>query len=339
MKVGINGFGRIGRDVARILLEQQIPELELVHVNASGEPDDLRHLFQYDSLYGKFEGELETTECGFRANGRDIHLTAFRDPSEIPWKETGVEIVIDSTGAFKDMEGLGKHLRDTVRKVIMTAPGKGLDGTFVMGVNDQAYDPKKHHIVSNASCTTNCLAPLTKAIQDTIGIKRGLMTTVHAYTGDQMLLDKRHSKDRRRARAAALSMVPTTTGAAKAVAEVIPELKGKLNGYALRVPTPTVSVVDVVFELERPSSTDEILKVLRTAADGPMKGILHVSDEELVSIDYQGSDYSSIVDAPLLMMMGDDMVKVVAWYDNEWGYSKRVVDLARMMAQRECASL
>lgn len=331
MKVGINGFGRIGRDVARILLEED-HGLELVHINASGDLDDLRHLFKYDSLYGKFTKDIKVEGDGFDIEGHKIHFTQFRDPAEIDWSEHGVEIVIDSTGAFKDMEGLGKHLKGSVKKVILTAPGKGLDNTIVMGVNCDTYKPEQN-IISNASCTTNCLAPVAKVIEDTFGIEKGMMTTCHAYTGDQMLLDKRHKKDRRRARAAALSMVPTTTGAAKAVAEVIPELKGKLNGYALRVPTPTVSVVDVVLELKKPATVEEVNAALKKASENEMKGILGFSDEELVSIDYQGDPRSSIVDSKLTMMMGDNMVKIVSWYDNEWGYSCRVVDLAKMVAK------
>ena len=331
MKVGINGFGRIGRDVARILLEED-HGLELVHINASGDLDDLRHLFKYDSLYGKFTKDIKVEGDGFDIEGHKVHFTQFRDPAEIDWSEHGVEIVIDSTGAFKDMEGLGKHLKGSVKKVILTAPGKGLDNTIVMGVNCDTYKPEQN-IISNASCTTNCLAPVAKVIEDTFGIEKGMMTTCHAYTGDQMLLDKRHKKDRRRARAAALSMVPTTTGAAKAVAEVIPELKGKLNGYALRVPTPTVSVVDVVLELKKPAKVEEVNAALKKASENEMKGILGFSDEELVSIDYQGDPRSSIVDSKLTMMMGDNMVKIVSWYDNEWGYSCRVVDLAKMVAK------
>lgn len=331
MKVGINGFGRIGRDVARILLEED-HGLELVHINASGDLDDLRHLFKYDSLYGKFTKDIKVDGDGFDIEGHKVHFTQFRDPAEIDWSEHGVEIVIDSTGAFKDMEGLGKHVRGSVKKVILTAPGKGLDNTIVMGVNCDTYKPEQN-IISNASCTTNCLAPVAKVIEDTFGIEKGMMTTCHAYTGDQMLLDKRHKKDRRRARAAALSMVPTTTGAAKAVAEVIPELKGKLNGYALRVPTPTVSVVDVVLELKKPATVEEVNAALKKASENEMKGILGFSDEELVSIDYQGDPRSSIVDSKLTMMMGDNMVKIVSWYDNEWGYSCRVVDLAKMIAK------
>ncbi|MCI5675353.1 MAG: type I glyceraldehyde-3-phosphate dehydrogenase [Ezakiella sp.] len=335
MKVGINGFGRIGRDVARILVEYPNENLELVQINASGDLDDLKHLFKYDSLYGMLTKEISVEDGGFTIDGKHIEFTAERDPANIDWSKNGVELVIDSTGAFKDMEGLGKHLRGSVKKVILTAPGKGLDNTIVMGVNDDTYDPNTQNIISNASCTTNCLAPVVKVIEDKIGIEKGMMTTCHAYTGDQMLLDKRHKSDRRRARAAALSMIPTTTGAAKAVAEVIPSLKGKLNGYALRVPTPTVSVVDVVCELKRPSSVEEVNSLLKSASENEMKGILGYTEEELVSIDFQKDNRSSIVDSKLTMMMGDNMVKIVSWYDNEWGYSMRVVDLAEMVATRK----
>lgn len=331
MKVGINGFGRIGRDVARILLEED-HGLELVHINASGDLEDLKHLFKYDSLYGKFAKEIKVEGDGFDIEGHHVHFTSFRDPAEIDWSANGVEIVIDSTGAFKDMEGLGKHLRGSVKKVILTAPGKALDNTIVMGVNCDTYKPEQN-IISNASCTTNCLAPVTKVIEENFGIEKGMMTTCHAYTGDQMLLDKRHKSDRRRARAAALSMVPTTTGAAKAVAEVIPQLKGKLNGYALRVPTPTVSVVDVVFELKKSTTIEEVNAALKKASENELKGIMGFTEEELVSIDFQGDRRSSIVDSKLNMMMGDNMLKVVAWYDNEWGYSCRVVDLTKMVAK------
>lgn len=335
MKVGINGFGRIGRDVARILLEGKHEELELVHINASGNISDLAHLFKHDTLYGKLPQEIESGEDFFLIDGKRIAITQERDPEKIDWSKSGVEIVIDATGAFKDMDGLSKHIRGTVKKVVLTAPGKGLDNTIVMGVNDDTYDKSKQNIISNASCTTNCLAPVAKVIEDKFGIKRGLMTTVHAYTGDQMLLDSRHKKDRRRARAAALSMIPTTTGAAKAVSLVIPSLKGKLTGYALRVPTPTVSVVDVVLELVKDASKEDVNNALKEASEGYMKGILGYTEEELVSVDFKGTKYSSVVDSKLTLDMGANMVKIVAWYDNEWGYSMRVVDLAEMIAKAE----
>ncbi len=333
MKVGLSGFGRIGRDVLRIYFEENVEDFEIVALNASGDLNTLAHLFKYDSLYGKFNGTVEVVEDGFVINGKKIKRVDHRDPVEIPWKELGVDLVIDSTGAFRDREGLSKHLQAGAEKVIITAPAKDEDITIVLGVNDEDYDPSNHHIISNASCTTNCLAPVSKVILDNFGIKKGLMTTVHAYTNDQQILDKRH-KDLRRARAAAESIIPTTTGAAKAVALVIPELKGKLNGFAMRVPTPTVSVVDVTFQVEKATTAEEVNAALKAAAEGPMKGVLGFSEEPLVSIDYKGDPHSSIVDG-LSTMVIDDMVKVVSWYDNEWGgYSRRVVDLAAMVANK-----
>jgi glyceraldehyde 3-phosphate dehydrogenase len=332
MKVGLSGFGRIGRDVLRIYAEKDVNDFEIVALNASGDLNILAHLFKYDSLYGRFNGTMEVVEDGFMLNGKKIKVVDHRNPEEIPWKELGVDLVIDSTGAFRDREGLSKHLTAGAKKVILTAPAKKEDITIVMGVNDKDYDPAKHNIISNASCTTNCLAPVAKVILDNFGIKKGLMTTVHAYTNDQQILDKRH-KDLRRARAAAESIIPTTTGAAKAVALVIPELKGKLNGFAMRVPTPTVSVVDVVFEVEKATTAEEVNRVLKEASEGAMKGILGYSEEPLVSIDYRGDKHSSIVDG-LTTMVIDNMVKVVSWYDNEWGYSERVVDLASLVANK-----
>ncbi|HHV26405.1 MAG TPA: type I glyceraldehyde-3-phosphate dehydrogenase [Tissierellia bacterium] len=332
LKVGINGFGRIGRDVLRIYMEAGIKDFDVVAVNASGDIDTLAHLFKYDSLYGKFNGTIETTEDSFIINGKEVKRTDHRNPEEIPWKELGVDLVIDSTGVFKDREGASKHIKAGAKKVVITAPAKNEDITIVMGVNEKDYDPEKHHIISNASCTTNCLAPVSKVIVDKFGVKKGLMTTVHSYTGDQRLLDKRH-KDLRRARAAAESIVPTTTGAAKAVALVIPELKGKLNGFAMRVPTPTVSIVDVVFEVEKPTTAEEVNKALKEASERDMKGVLGFSEEPLVSIDYKGDPRSSIVDG-LSTMVIDNMVKVVSWYDNEWGYSYRVVDLVSYIANK-----
>ena len=332
MKVGINGFGRIGRDVLRIYMEKDVKDFEVVAVNASGNIDTLAHLFKYDSLYGRFDGTIETDEENFIINGKKIRRTDHRNPEEIPWKDLGVDLVIDSTGAFKDREGASKHIKAGAKKVLITAPGKDCDITIVMGVNEEKYDPEKHNIISNASCTTNCLAPATKVILDNFGIKKGLMTTVHSYTNDQQILDKRH-KDLRRARAAAESIIPTTTGAAKAVALVIPELKGKLNGFAMRVPTPTVSIVDVVFEVEKPATAEEINAAFKKAAEGKMKGILGYSEEPLVSIDYRKDSRSSIIDG-LSTMVIDNMIKVISWYDNEWGYSCRVVDLAKYIANK-----
>ncbi|HSH35788.1 type I glyceraldehyde-3-phosphate dehydrogenase [Schnuerera sp.] len=332
MKVGLSGFGRIGRDFLRIYAEENITDFEIVALNASGDLNTLAHLFKYDSLYGKFNGTIEVIEDGFVINDKKIKVVAHRDPAEIPWKELGVDLVVDSTGAFRDREGLQKHIDSGAKKVIVTAPAKNEDVTIVMGVNDEDYDPANHNIISNASCTTNCLAPAAKVILDEFGVKKGLMTTIHAYTNDQQILDKRH-KDLRRARAAAESMIPTTTGAAKAAALVLPELKGKLNGFAIRVPIPTVSIVDVTFEVEKATTVEEVNAALKKAAEGKMKGILGYSEEPLVSRDYQGDPHSSTIDA-LSTMVIDNMVKVVAWYDNEWGYSARVVDLVKLVANK-----
>jgi len=332
LRVGLSGFGRIGRDVVRIWAENDVKDFEIVAINASGAIPDLAHLFKYDSLYGKFDGEIGTYDKGFVINGKEIPVVAFRDPLEIPWKELEVDLVIDSTGAFKDREGLSKHLEAGAKKVMITAPAKGEDITIVLGVNDHLYDHEKHNIISNASCTTNCLAPVSKVILDKLGVKKGLMTTIHAYTNDQQILDKRH-KDLRRARAAAENIIPTTTGAAKAVALVLPELKGKLNGFSVRVPVPTVSMVDVVFEVDRPTTVEEVNGFLKAASENELKGILGFSEEPLVSRDFLGDERSSIVDADSTMVI-DNMVKIIAWYDNEWGYSSRVVDLASLIASK-----
>ncbi|WP_313756972.1 type I glyceraldehyde-3-phosphate dehydrogenase [Tissierella sp.] len=332
MKVGLSGFGRIGRDVLRAYAENGVDEFEIVALNASGNLEDLAHLFKYDTMYGKFNGTIEVAEDGFVINGKKIKVVAHRDPAEIPWKELGAELVIDSTGAFKDRAGLSKHIEAGAKKVIITAPAKDEDITIVLGVNEEKYDPANHHIISNASCTTNCLAPVAKVILDKFGIKKGLMTTIHAYTNDQQILDKRH-KDLRRARTAGQNIVPTTTGAAKAVALVLPELKGKLNGFSVRVPVPTVSMVDVVFEVEKQATAEEINQALKEASEGELKGILGYSEEPLVSSDYIADPHSSIVDG-LSTMVIDNMVKVVSWYDNEWGYSERVVDLAKLVANK-----
>ncbi len=332
MKVGLSGFGRIGRDVLRAYAENGVDEFEIVAINASGDLADLAHLFKYDTMYGKFDGTIEVAEDGFIINGKKIKVVGHRDPAQIPWKELGVELVIDSTGAFKDREGLSKHIEAGAKKVIITAPAKDEDITIVLGVNEDKYDPANHHIISNASCTTNCLAPVAKVILENFGVTKGLMTTIHAYTNDQQILDKRH-KDLRRARAAGENIVPTTTGAAKAVALVLPELKGKLNGFSVRVPVPTVSMVDVVFEVEKETTAEEVNKVLKEASEGPLKGILGYSDEPLVSSDYIGDPRSSIVDGLSTMVIGN-MVKVISWYDNEWGYSERVVDLAKLVANK-----
>ncbi|MDO5707547.1 MAG: type I glyceraldehyde-3-phosphate dehydrogenase [Andreesenia angusta] len=333
VKVGISGFGRIGRDVLRASLERKDLGFEVVAINnGSGDTEQLAHLFKYDSLYGIFDGEVIAKDDAISVDGKDIKVVVHRNPEEIPWKEFGVDIVIDATGAFKDIEGLGKHLKAGAKKAIITAPAKECHKTIVMGVNHEDYDPENDHIISNASCTTNCLAPVAKVVLDKFGIKKGLMTTVHAYTNDQRILDGDH-KDLRRARAAAESIIPTTTGAAKAVALVIPELEGKLNGFAMRVPTPTVSVVDVTFETEKKVSAEEVNSALKEASENELKGILGYSEEPLVSIDYKKDARSSIVDS-LSTMVIDDMVKVVSWYDNEWGYSERVVDLVEYIASK-----
>lgn len=332
VKVGINGFGRIGRDVVRAYFENEVDDFDLVAINASGDLETLAHIFKYDTMYGKFDGTIEVAEDGFIINGKKVKRIEARDPEKIPWKELGVELVIDSTGAFRDREGLSKHIKAGAKKVIVTAPAKGEDITIVLGVNEKEYDSEKHNIISNASCTTNCLAPVAKVIVDKLGVKKGLMTTIHAYTGDQQLLDKRH-KDLRRARAAAQNVVPTTTGAAKAVALVIPQLEGKLNGFSIRVPVPTVSLVDVTFEVEKNTTVEEVNKLLKEASENEMKGILGFSEEPLVSIDYVGDPRSSIVDG-LSTMVIDNMVKIVSWYDNEWGYSERVVDLTKLVASK-----
>ena len=332
MKVGLSGFGRIGRDVLRIYFEEKVTDFELVAINASGDLKDLAHLFKYDSMYGKFDGTIDVYEGGFLIDGKKIPVVNHRDPAQIPWGELGVELVIDSTGAFKEKVDLEKHIQAGAKKVIITAPAKNEDITIVMGVNDELYDPSKHNVISNASCTTNCLAPVAKVILDKFGVKKGLMTTIHAYTNDQQILDKRHS-DPRRARAGAENIIPTTTGAAKAVALVLPELKGKLNGFSVRVPVPTVSMVDVVFEVNKSTTAEEVNKYLKEASEGELKDILGYSEEPLVSRDYIADPRSSIVDS-LSTMVIDNMVKVIAWYDNEWGYSCRVIDLAKLVATK-----
>lgn len=333
MKVGLSGFGRIGRLVTRIMLSKEHEGVELVALNITGNLEDDMRLFQYDSTYGKFDGDVEiVSDKEVKINGKTINIVSDRDPENLPWEELGVELVIDATGAFRDQEGLSKHIKAGAKKVILTAPGKGLDATFVMGVNEENYDPENHNVISNASCTTNCLAPVAKVLDQEFGIVKGQMTTIHAYTGDQNLLDAKH-KDPRRARAAALNLVPTTTGAAKAVSQVLPQLEGKLDGYAIRVPTPTVSVVDLVVQLEKETSKEEVNEALKKAAEGELKGVLAYVTEPLVSKDYEGMKESSAVDADLTMVNGD-MVKVVSWYDNEWGYSERTVDLANLVANK-----
>jgi len=335
-RVAINGFGRIGRQVFKAILEHYADEVEIVAINDLSDNQTLAHLLRYDSTYGAFDAEVEASEDAFTVTYGDermeIKSLAERDPTQLPWGDLNVDIVIESTGRFTDAEKARAHIQAGAKKVLITAPAKGEDITICLGVNEEQYDPEQHVIVSNASCTTNCLAPVAKVLQDRFGIRRGLMTTVHSYTMDQNLQDNIH-KDLRRARAAAINIVPTTTGAAKAVALVMPELKGKFDGFALRVPTPTVSLVDFVVELERPTTVEEVNNAFREAAEGDMQGVLGVSDEPLVSSDYIGTELSSIVDSQLTMAMGDNFFKVVAWYDNEWGYSCRVADLAALMGE------
>ncbi|MCZ6660447.1 MAG: type I glyceraldehyde-3-phosphate dehydrogenase [bacterium] len=329
VKVGINGFGRIGRIVLRAALGREA--IDVVAVNDITDAKTLGHLFKYDSVHGAFPGEVEVDDSSIVVDGKPVTVLAERDPAALPWKKLGVEIVVESTGIFVDKEGAGKHLEAGAKKVIITAPAKDPDLTLVLGANEGSYDKTKHHIVSNASCTTNCLAPVAKVLNDNFGIVHGLMTTTHAYTNDQRILDLPH-KDLRRARAGAVSMIPTTTGAASAVAEVLPELKGKLDGMAIRVPTPNVSLVDLVAELKSEVTEEEILDAFRVAADGELKGILGISEEPLVSIDFNGDPRSSIVDAESTRVIDKKMVKVLAWYDNEWAYSMRVVDLIEYIA-------
>jgi glyceraldehyde-3-phosphate dehydrogenase (NAD(P)) len=333
IRVAINGFGRIGRTFLRCWLGRQQTNLDVVAINDTSDSVTNAHLFKYDSMLGKFLGEVQAESDAIIINGHKIKTVSDRNPENLPWAEWGIDLVIEATGVFTDKAGASKHISAGAKKVLITAPAKNEDGTFVMGVNHDKYEHDKHHIISNASCTTNCLAPIAKVLHETFGIVKGVMTTTHSYTGDQRLLDSSH-RDLRRARAAALSIVPTSTGAAKAVALVLPELAGKLNGIAFRVPTPNVSVVDFVVETARETIAQEVNEVLKAAAEGPLKGILDYSDLPLVSIDYRGTDVSSIVDASLTMVIGGNMVKVVAWYDNEWGYSQRVVDLAEVVAQK-----
>ncbi len=332
-KVAINGFGRIGRLVLRTILERHPDELEVVAINDLFDTKTNAHLFKHDTTYGRFPGEVSYTEGSITVNGHEIKAFAERDPAKLPWGEMGVDIVIEATGIFRKREGAAKHLEAGAKKVIITAPATNPDVTIVIGVNDGDYDPEKHNIISNASCTTNCLAPVAKVINDTFGIEYGLMTTIHSYTNDQKILDQGHKKDLRRARAAAANMIPTTTGAAKALALVIPELQGKFDGFAVRVPTITVSLVDFSAIVSRDVTVEEVNAALEAAAEGPMKGILGYETEPLVSMDYKGDSRSSIVDAGMTKVMGR-MVKIISWYDNEWGYSSRVADLAAIVAAK-----
>ncbi|MEA4988535.1 MAG: type I glyceraldehyde-3-phosphate dehydrogenase [Anaerovorax sp.] len=324
-KVGINGFGRIGRNAFKIAQDKEV-DYEIVAINDLTTPSTLAHLLKYDSCFGKFHGTVEATENSMIVNGKEIKVYAEKDPGNIPWKELGVDVVLEATGIFTKRAGAEKHIKAGAKKVVISAPATDEDITVVMGVNEETYDPDEHHIISNASCTTNCLAPFAKVIDKEFEIKKGLMTTVHSYTNDQRILDLPH-RDLRRSRAACLSMIPTTTGAARAVSLVLPQLAGKLNGMALRVPTPAVSVVDIVLELGRSTDVKEVNAVLKRAAENELKGILGFCEESLVSIDFKQDDRSSIIDSQATMMLGDNMVKILAWYDNEWGYSNRVVDL------------
>jgi glyceraldehyde 3-phosphate dehydrogenase len=332
VKVGINGFGRIGRAVLRAARERS-DGLDIVAVNDITTPDTLAHLLLHDSILGRYPGTVSADADSIIVDGKAVKVFAERDPQRLPWGELGVDIVVESTGLFTDAEKARAHLDGGARKVVISAPAKNEDITICMGVNDAAYNPAEHHIISNASCTTNCLAPVAKVLQDAYGIETGFMTTVHAYTSDQVLLDAPH-KDLRRARAATMSIIPTTTGAAQAVALVLPELKGRFHGISLRVPVPDVSLVDLTATLSKSTTVDDVNAQMREAADGTLRGILAVTDEQLVSMDFLHDPHSSILDAPSTMMLGERTVKVLAWYDNEWGYSCRVVDLVGHIAQR-----
>jgi glyceraldehyde 3-phosphate dehydrogenase len=332
VKVAINGFGRIGRCLARVMAAAG-KDVELVGINSRADSERDVHLLRFDSVHGTFPGTVAAKEDLLIINGREVHVSRVLTPDELPWEELGVQVVLESTGVFRDRASNEGHLRAGAKKVVIGAPGKQIDATFVYGVNHKLYDPARHHIVSNASCTTNCLAPLVKVLHGNFGIEYGLMTTVHSYTMDQRLLDGSHS-DLRRARAAALSMVPTSTGAARAVTQVIPELKGRLDGLSIRVPTPNVSLVDFVATVSRATSREEVNAALSAAAEGELKGILSVSSLPLVSIDFNGSSYSSVVDAELTNVMGGTLVKVMSWYDNEMGFSHRMVDLAVYIGER-----
>lgn len=334
VRVAINGFGRIGRNFLRCWLTRENSNLDLVAVNNTSDPRINTHLLKYDSLLGTLDADISYDADTMTVNGNVIKCYSDRNPSNLPWKDWGIDLVIESTGVFNSEEGASRHIQAGAKKVLITAPGKGSGiGTYVMGVNDSDYDHDKQNVVSNASCTTNCLAPVVKVINDNFGIVKGTMTTTHSYTGDQRILDASH-RDLRRARAAAVNIVPTTTGAAKAVALVIPEMAGKLNGIALRVPTPNVSIVDLVAQVAKKTITEEVNEVLKQASLGSMKGILAYTDEPLVSVDFRKTDVSATIDSELTLVMDGDMVKIIAWYDNEWGYSQRVVDLAELMATK-----
>lgn len=333
VRVGINGFGRIGRQVVKAMRERHPDDIEIVAVNDMATAAENAHLFKYDSNYGVYQGTVEAEDGRILIDGKPIKVLSERDPGRLRWGDLGVEIVVESTGRFTDANEAKAHLDGGAKKVIISAPARNEDITIVLGVNQNAYDPSKHRIISNASCTTNCLAPVAKVVNDTFGITRGLMTTVHSYTNDQRILDITHD-DPRRARAAALNIIPTSTGAARAVALVIPELKGKFHGIAMRVPTSTVSMVDFTADLEKSASTEELNAALKKASENELKGILRYTEEPLVSSDFKGDSASAIVDGPLTLSIGGDMVKICAWYDNEWGYSCRVADLVAFVKQR-----
>lgn len=335
IRVAINGFGRIGRNFLRCWLGRENSQLELVGINDTSDPKTNAHLLRYDSMLGTLtNADIQADSNSITVNGKTIKCVSDRNPLNLPWGEWGVDLIIEATGVFVDSEGASKHMKAGAKKVLITAPGKGADvGTFVVGVNHNDYDHNKYNVVSNASCTTNCLAPVVKVLNEKFGIIKGTMTTTHSYTGDQRLLDASH-RDLRRARAAAINIVPTSTGAAQAVALVLPDLKGKLNGVAFRVPTPNVSIVDFVAQVQKKTIAEEVNEALKNASEGELKGILGYNTLPLVSSDYKGTSYSSIVDASLTLVMDGDMMKVVAWYDNEWGYSQRVVDLAEIIAQK-----
>ena len=334
IRVAINGFGRIGRNFLRCWLGRENSQLDLVGINDTSDPRTNAHLLKYDSMLGTLDADIQADDNSLIVNGKTIKCVSDRNPLNLPWDSWDIDLIVESTGVFVTKEGASKHITAGAKKVMITAPGKGGDiGTYVMGVNHSDYAHDKYDVISNASCTTNCLAPFAKVLHEKFGIVKGTMTTTHSYTGDQRLLDASH-RDLRRARAAALNIVPTSTGAAKAVALVVPELQGKLNGIALRVPTPNVSIVDLVAQVEKKTIAEEVNEVLKAASEGQLKGILGYNDLPLVSCDYRATDCSSIVDASLTLVMGGDMVKVVAWYDNEWGYSQRVVDLAELVAEK-----
>ncbi|MGI2902020.1 type I glyceraldehyde-3-phosphate dehydrogenase [Tolypothrix sp. VBCCA 56010] len=334
IRVAINGFGRIGRNFMRCWVGREHSNIEIVAVNDTSDPRTNAHLLRYDTMLGKLQNaDISADDNSIIVNGKTVKCVSDRNPENLPWRDWQIDLVIEATGVFTSKEGAMKHVNAGAKKVLITAPGKNEDGTFVVGVNHHDYDHNKHNIISNASCTTNCLAPVAKVLHEKFNIIKGTMTTTHSYTGDQRLLDASH-RDLRRARAAAMNIVPTSTGAAKAVALVLPDLKGKLNGVALRVPTPNVSMVDFVVQVEKRTITEEVNQALKDASEGSLKGILDYCDLPLVSSDHQGTEASSIVDASLTMVMGSDMVKVMAWYDNEWGYSQRVLDLAELVADK-----